>query len=182
MDWSNPTLSGDVVLLRPFGEEDVEPAWEMINDPIGNDLTNTRETFQFEQIRDWYLSRNDAVERFDLAVIERATGEFAGEVVLNEFDSGKRSCSFRISLRGPDFFGRGLGTEATALMVGYGFEELGLERITLEVLARNPRARRVYEKVGFVVTSEVVEDGEAWVHMARDRKERGEELSGAPVK
>lgn len=36
------------------------------------------------------------------------------------------------------------------MIVGYGFETLGLDRISLEVYAFNPRARRVYEKVGFV--------------------------------
>ena len=46
---------------------------------------------------------------------------------------------------------RGLGTEATRLIVGYGFERLGLHRISLEVYAFNPRARRAYEKAGFQV-------------------------------
>jgi RimJ/RimL family protein N-acetyltransferase len=63
---------------------------------------------------------------------------------------GNRSCNFRIALAraGRD---RGLGTEALRLIVGHGFEQLGLHRIALEVFAFNPRARRVYEKTGFVV-------------------------------
>jgi GNAT superfamily N-acetyltransferase len=52
-------------------------------------------------------------------------------------------------LTGPSGRGRGLGTEATRLIVGYGFERLGLHRISLEVYAFNPRARRAYEKAGF---------------------------------
>jgi len=63
-------------------------------------------------------------------------------------DQQNRSCNFRIFLgrAGRD---RGLGTEATRLIVGYGFEGLGLHRISLEVYSFNPRARRVYEKAGF---------------------------------
>jgi RimJ/RimL family protein N-acetyltransferase len=38
------------------------------------------------------------------------------------------------------------------LATTYGLEVLGLRRITLEVFDFNPRARRVYEKVGYVVT------------------------------
>lgn len=71
-----------------------------------------------------------------------------GEAVLNQYDPGNRSCNFRI-LVGPTGQGRGLGTEATRMLVGYGFEELLLHRISLEVYDFNPRARRAYEKVGF---------------------------------
>lgn len=34
--------------------------------------------------------------------------------------------------------------------MGYAFERVGLHRIQLDVYAHNHRARRVYEKVGFV--------------------------------
>ncbi|MEM7340797.1 MAG: GNAT family N-acetyltransferase [Actinomycetota bacterium] len=164
--WTNPTIEGQLVLLRPFTPDDLPTAWEMITDPVGNDLTATTDEFSYDQITAWYLSRDEHADRVDLAIVERATGEFAGEVVLSDHDRSTNSCSFRISLRGPDWFGRGLGTEATALIVRHGLDELGLARITLEVLARNPRAVRTYEKVGFVRTAEVVEDGEAWIHMA----------------
>ena len=55
-------------------------------------------------------------------------------------------------LVGPQGRDRGLGTEAVGLVTAYGIEVLGLRRITLEVFEFNPRARRVYEKVGYAVT------------------------------
>ncbi|GHE85800.1 hypothetical protein GCM10014715_47620 [Streptomyces spiralis] len=42
-----------------------------------------------------------------------------------------------------------------------GFEQLGLHRISLEVYAFNPRARRVYEKVGFLAEG-VLRDALLW--------------------
>jgi RimJ/RimL family protein N-acetyltransferase len=54
-----------------------------------------------------------------------------------------------------------MGTEATRLIVGYGFEMLRLHRISLEVYAFNPRARRAYEKVGFVAEG-VLRDALLW--------------------
>lgn len=45
---------------------------------------------------------------------------------------------------------RGLGTGATRLILAHGFETVGLHRIELSVYTFNPRARRVYDKVGFV--------------------------------
>lgn len=163
--WGKPTIVGELVTLRPADEQDVEAAWEMVNDPEGNDLTATTESFERSQIEEWYRSRPDQPDRLDLAIVENATGLFAGEVVLNEFDADHNSASFRISMRGPAWSDRGLGTEATKLIISHGLEAIGLAHIDLEVLARNPRARRVYEKVGFEVIGEMSEDGEDWVAM-----------------
>jgi RimJ/RimL family protein N-acetyltransferase len=85
--------------------------------------------------------------------------------VLNQWDPGSQSCNFRI-LIGPAGQNRGLGTEATRLIVGYGFEHLGLHRISLEVYAFNPRARRAYERVGFRpegVLRESLRYGDQWI-------------------
>ena len=43
----------------------------------------------------------------------------------------------------------GLGTEATWLVTGFGFEVLGLRNVMLEVLDWNVGAQRAYERAGF---------------------------------
>jgi RimJ/RimL family protein N-acetyltransferase len=103
-----------------------------------------------EFMREWYATRADHDNRLDLAVVARATGLFVGEVVLNELDPDNESCNFRILLFGDANRDRGLGTEATRLILRHAFENVGLHRVDLEVYDFNPRARRVYEKVGFV--------------------------------
>lgn len=60
--------------------------------------------------------------------------------------------NFRI-LIGPRGRDRGLGTESTRLVIDYGFSNTSLKQVTLGVYAFNPRAMRVYEKLGFVVES-----------------------------
>ena len=164
--WAKPTLTGDRVTLRPMGADDADMVWEMVHDPEGNDLTATAAEFTREQIDQWCATRGTAPDRLDLVVIERATGVAAGEVVLNEYDPATETCNFRIALRGPAWYGRGLGGEATRLIIAHGLRTIGLREITLSVLRRNPRARRAYERAGFVVTNEWHEDGEDWVGMA----------------
>ena len=102
-----------------------------------------------ERLRETYAGWAQADDRLVLAVIDNASGALVGEVVLAGWDEGNRSCWFR-TLLGEAGRGRGLGTEATRLIVDHGFRVLGLHRITLEVYDFNPRARHVYEKVGFV--------------------------------
>ena len=175
--WENPTLVGELVTLRPYRADDAEAAWEMVRDAETSDLTATTASFTFEQIASWCESRNDQDERLDLVIVDNATGAFAGEVVLNEYDPVGNRVNFRISLRGPAWFGRGLGTEATTLLVCYAFSHLGLATIDLAVLARNTRAIRAYEKAGFQRVGAQLEDGENWVVMAIDRPTEGDSVT-----
>jgi RimJ/RimL family protein N-acetyltransferase len=155
---AKPTLVGELVILRPFRKEDLPAMRAVLLDPEARILTGSVHDAaqaraplapgEEELARDWLLSRNAQGDRLDLAVTDKATGECVGEAVLNEWDPGNESCNFRIFL-GPRGRDRGLGTEATRLIVGYGFGSLGLHRISLEVYAFNPRARRAYEKAGF---------------------------------
>ncbi|MFF6790703.1 GNAT family N-acetyltransferase [Streptomyces filamentosus] len=143
-----PTLTGDLVTLRPVVEGDVDALLPMFADPEVMRLTGSHGRFGEGELREWYGSRGERDDRLDLAVVERATGRVVGEAVLNEWDPGNESCAFRICFA-PEGIGRGLGTEATRLIVGHAFEGLGLYRVWLEVYAFNPRARRAYEKAGF---------------------------------
>ncbi|MEV1018877.1 GNAT family protein [Streptomyces sp. NPDC050264] len=146
-----PVLTGDRTVLRPFTTDDAAVMAGILVDPellyfTGGDPA----PFSDEHLRSWYGSRAAQPDRLDLAVTDRATGELVGEVVLNDWEPRHRRCTFR-TLIGPRGRGRGLGTEAVRLIVGHGFEVLGMHRIQLEAYADNERARHVYEKAGFVV-------------------------------
>ncbi|ONI69833.1 GNAT family N-acetyltransferase [Kribbella sp. ALI-6-A] len=160
-----PTLTGELVVLRPLGEQDFPMMKAAMDDPEVAKLTGSHGTISDEKALEWLRTRKDQPDRLDLAIVDKASGEAVGEVVLNEYDPDNRSCNFRI-LIGPAGRNRGLGTEATRLIVGYGIERLGLHRISLGVYAFNPRAQRAYEKAGFVVEGrlrdELYWDGE-WV-------------------
>lgn len=109
---------------------------------------NTTLPWTVADLRETYERWSTADDRLVLAVVDQATNAMVGEVVLKDWNELNRSCGFRAFL-GAEGRGRGLGSEATELIVRHGFIELGLHRIALEVYAFNPRARHVYEKVGF---------------------------------
>lgn len=165
-----PTLTGENVVLRPFILEQDAPALRAIlQDPEVFRLTGgghgPGELPEWDDEAEapfwsWYSTRNEQPDRLDLAVVDQATGQCVGEVVLNDVSTGNLSCGFR-TLLGPAGRDRGLGTEAVRMIVGYGFERLGMHRIALEVYAFNPRARHVYEKVGFVAEG-VLRDALRW--------------------
>jgi RimJ/RimL family protein N-acetyltransferase len=147
---AKPTLAGELVLLRPV--EAADAAGLLAIDSETKRLTGSNRDgwFTLGNLENWYATRAGHDDRLDLSIIERATGEWAGEVVLNELSLPNESCGFRIALQGPRFYGRGLGSEATRLVIDYAFKVVGVHRIELEVYDFNPRARHVYEKIGFV--------------------------------
>ncbi|MBD3781875.1 MAG: GNAT family N-acetyltransferase [Micrococcales bacterium] len=153
-----PTLRGEKVVLRPLVGDDAPAMAEILSDPEVRRLTGSVGTTAEAQrpqplddgLRHWYATRSQQPDRLDLAVVDAESGRVVGEVVLNEYDDGGRTTNLRCLL-GPEGRGRGLGTEAVWLLCRYAFA-VGIERVTLEVFEFNPRARHVYEKVGFVPT------------------------------
>ena len=170
-----PTLAGDKVILRPFILDlDADALREMLQDPDALQLTGssprTAEKSGWDehdetQFQDWYSTRNEQPDRLDLAVVDKASGQCVGEVVLNDWNAANRSCGFRTVL-GPRGRDRGLGTESVRMIIGYGFERLWMHRIELQVYSFNPRARRVYDKIGFVaegVLREALRIDDRWI-------------------
>jgi RimJ/RimL family protein N-acetyltransferase len=77
------------------------------------------------------------------------------------------------------YWGQGYGTAALRVALRYAFTDLGLERIRLETLEYNHRARHAFEKVGFIL-ERVVEQGggHRYAHYSIDR--RGWERTQSP--
>ena len=147
-----PIIRGDRIVLRSLDASDAASMWADVDDDEIMHFTGTRAEFTREQIDAWCASRPDQLDRLDLAVTDADTGAWLGEVVVNDWDPDNRSCNFRIALSagGRD---RGIGTEATRLVVEHVFEAIDdppVHRLSLEVFDFNPRAMTVYERCGFV--------------------------------
>ena len=147
-----PIIEGEKVLLRPFQDDDFPFVKECLQDPEVLKLTGSSSDFDWEYIRHWYNTRNEQTDRLDLAIVDPSQGVLVGEAVINLYDEKNHSMNFRI-LIGPRGRNRGLGTEATQLIIDYIFTNTTLNELTLSVFDFNPRAKHVYEKVGFVVES-----------------------------
>jgi len=61
-----------------------------------------------------------------------------------------RNATFGIAIGEKAYWDKGYGTEATRLMLNYGFGTLNLHRITLWVFDFNSRGLHIYQKLGFV--------------------------------
>jgi RimJ/RimL family protein N-acetyltransferase len=85
-------------------------------------------------------------------VICRLTDDQAiGTAGLHGIDYANGVAEFGISIGEKAEWNQGYGTDALHAISDFGFGELRLNRIELEVYASNARARRSYEKAGFVL-------------------------------
>lgn len=158
--WSSrPTLTASTVVLHPFTVADVEAMGPILADPQVLALTGSVHTTKAAHSRSpvldattcaWYDSRAEQDDRLDLAVVDAATDACVGEVVLNDWRRQDQAVSFRILL-GPAGRDRGLGAQATALILEHAFTASDVHRVELEVYANNPRALATYRRAGFVV-------------------------------
>ena len=105
-----------------------------------------------------------------MAVHEKATDRLVGTCAFSQLDGDNGSALYHITIGESDAWGRGLGTEATRLMVDHAFGTLGLHRIALNVFEFNERAIRAYRRVGFLVEGRSREsiwrDGRWWDELA----------------
>lgn len=145
-----PELRGDAILLRPLDLAFLAQTWDTVRDPEIRRYTHTHAEFTRDGIERHLRELPHRADRADWA-ITGDEGRYLGEVVLQDLDEPNLTMAFRIALAGPHAFGHGYGTAATRLVLDFAFDVVGLHRVELDVVAYNARARRVYEKCGFVV-------------------------------
>jgi RimJ/RimL family protein N-acetyltransferase len=144
-----PTLIGERVRLEPLTSAVQEDYLATLQDPEVQRLTGSHDAVDSDQVERWLATRQDHDDRADWAAVRIADGAFLGEAVINLLDVDNASANYRILLGSPHL-NRGYGTEITRLVVDYALS-MGLHRLSLGVYDFNPRARRVYEKCGFVL-------------------------------
>lgn len=72
-----------------------------------------------------------------------------GIASLDGIELPHREAWFSIGLGDRSYWGQGYGSDASQLMLAYGFRELNLHRISLTVFEYNQRAIRAYERLNF---------------------------------
>jgi RimJ/RimL family protein N-acetyltransferase len=144
------TLHGPRIRLDPLGPAHFDAVWGGLFDPETLRLTGTRATFTEAAVATHLARIGDAPDRADWAIIEATTGQYLGEIVLNDLDEENAAMNVRIALS-PGKPGAGFGTEAMTVVLDHAFANIRLHRVHLDVYAFNPRALRSYEKAGFVV-------------------------------
>jgi RimJ/RimL family protein N-acetyltransferase len=138
-------LRGETVTLRPVEEQDAEFLQTNINDPEVWRALKRRQPISDHEEREWIQSLGD---EDGANFVVYADDEPVGNIGLHEVNDqwGTAEVGFWVA---PDEQGNGYGREACELVVGYGFDQLRLAKITAEAYAFNDASQGLLESVGF---------------------------------
>ena len=145
-----PTLTTERLILRPMRPLDAE---DMYRYACRQDVTeyllwspHPSRSYTEEYLR--YIQKRYALgEFYDWAVVDRDSGRMIGTCGFTRFDPPHNIGEIGYVLN-PEFHGRGLGYEAAARVVRFGFEELELHRIEARFMRGNEASLRLAEKLG----------------------------------
>ena len=147
-------IASGSVFLRPFEAIDAElyRRWRADADPMSLAGWHERAPLSLAQVEQRIAKLvTDPSDDFITFLICLAADERPiGEAMLADIDRRNGSAQLGIFIGEAGEWGKGYGTDAVNAIVDFGFAELRLERIWLNVWTENPRARRSYEKAGFV--------------------------------
>ena len=151
-DYAENLFIGRSVRLRPLREDDLPYLEQWWFDPsivvLQNHTVLPRpEGGVSEQFSQWSANTSSEAVGFSIELTE--TEEFVGHITLYGRNPINQSATLAIVL-GPEFHGRGYGSDAVRQAVKYGFLQLGLNRIELQTWAFNTRGIASYTKAGFV--------------------------------
>jgi RimJ/RimL family protein N-acetyltransferase len=140
---------GSRIYLSPYHPDDAEILTKWLNDSAVTDgLGDTFMNFNLMNEKQWL---EDMLKKGEhaYAIVLTETDEMIGSMGLMDVKLACGSASIGIFIGEAEHRGRGYGTEAMKLLVGFAFDVLNLYNINLAVYDFNEGAYKSYIKVGF---------------------------------
>jgi RimJ/RimL family protein N-acetyltransferase len=147
-----PQIRGARVYLRAAERADIPTFTRWFNDERVTRFLALDTPFSLVAEEGWFdrLQGVQGKSLYHFVICLRDTGEAIGTLGLHDVDLKHGKATVGIAIGEPGRWSQGLGSDAMRAALDFGFGSLRLDRIELEVYDFNLRARRSYEKVGFV--------------------------------
>lgn len=144
-----PAAAAARVVLSPITARDAPALFAWINDRELVLASAPYRPVHETSHREWVagLARRRDLVAFGIRM--KSSGRLIGVCQLTAINAVARSADLQIRIGAAASRGKGLGAEAVRLLVGFGFRDLNLHRIALQVFATNARAIKTYQRAGF---------------------------------
>lgn len=145
-------LIGKNIKLTAVGDKDLQAVEKWFNDvyflrfydmvpavPMG--------TGKVKSVIQYY---DESESKFLFAIRDGETDKIIGLAGFDDVLWSNSTATIFVGIGEAAYLGRGLGEESMRLLLDFGFNELNLFRIQLNVISYNVKAIGMYEKLGFV--------------------------------
>lgn len=144
-------LEGEKIYLRAFIRSDIPIWFDWFNDPLVTEHMNkgafpNTETAQEEYFQYLSKSKND----IQLAIVLKKDDLLTGIVGIHKIDWIHRRGDISIVIGNREFWGKGIASEAIALITEHAFMKLNLNKLTAGVWSSNIFSKKAFEKNGFI--------------------------------
>jgi ribosomal-protein-alanine N-acetyltransferase len=146
-----PALTTTRLSLRAPAPKDAAALHALISIPDVTRFSNWPDApskAQIERSLRWMSKIHVSGKGCGWIIEDRRSKRLAGAIRFNSIDKKWKCAEIGYELH-PDFWGKGLMTEAVAVVVACGHETFGLNRIEAWTLPGNAASDRVLEKCGF---------------------------------
>ena len=147
-----PSIRGELIYLRPAERTDIDLFVRWFSDAETTRYLAVRAPFSKAMEEKWFdtMLEEQGKKGYHFVICVLRDGRPIGTAGFHHVNYEDGHASFGISIGEKAEWSKGYGTDALRAICDFGFGQLRLERIELDVYEANRRAQRSYEKAGFV--------------------------------
>ena len=143
--------TGEKVRLREYRKEDAPKAQAYINEPEIKRLLGGAPFPLTLADEEKFLAQQSAwSDTYSFAIETIADEHYIGGCGLNRLDWKNRVVEIGIFIGDKAYWNQGYGTDALQVLLRFVFQQLNMNKVSLQVLSFNGRAQRVYQRLGFI--------------------------------
>ena len=137
-----------MIKLRKLEKKDIPFMLEWMHD-IENEKIFQNDFYSMNEKKcEEFIKNSFTTDNQHFAIVNDLDDEYLGTISLKNINYKNMNAEYAISTR-KKIRGTGCALSATKTIIKYGFDELRLNKIYLNVLTSNERAKCFYKKVGF---------------------------------
>jgi RimJ/RimL family protein N-acetyltransferase len=145
-------LKGKKCILEGIVEKDLPKFVKWLRDDRVNRYLSrdySKQTLKDE--KKWY---NDTIKgkseiAFGIYAMEDRKKKLIGSTTLMKIDDTHKNAEFGIVIGDMDYWGKGIGSEVTNMIIDFGFKVVNLNSIYLTVDKSNKAGQKIYRRAGF---------------------------------
>jgi N-acetyltransferase len=144
VEWTLPTLTGELVRLEPMTPAHEQGLWEASRDERTWQWLSVLQPRTPEELHAYVadaLANREAGTELPLVTVRRADGLVVGSTRFLALRPEHRSVEIGWTWLTPEAWGTGINVEAKLLMLEHAFDTWGCLRVELKTDARNERSR-----------------------------------------